>query len=297
MRKLSHCLLIALFAGTAMPLSAGENDDLGLGAAASWASAAKKSTTFERYGHIERFKIASKATGRMYSIEIFRPASYDTSPHAYPALFVLDGNYAFDAIVALSSYMQRGEIKEHVIVGVSSDVPFGPPLAAVRTPDFTPPTKDGIMTRDAPSAYYGFLKDELMPEIGRRMRVEPDEKTLWGYSLSGSFVTWLNYYDRSLFRNYILASPNWGQFGIQQLLGEGKVFNAAGAVQRKLFISFDLNAEMPGVPDPEGRFRGFATPGAAPGYKVGYVLTRGETHTTSWFATLPAALRFVYAAD
>jgi hypothetical protein len=61
--------------------------------------------------------------------------------------------------------------------------------------------------------------------------------------------------------------------------------------------SFDLDAEMPGITDPEGRFRAFAAPGAAPGYKVGYVLTRGETHTTSWFAALPAALRFVYGTD
>jgi predicted alpha/beta superfamily hydrolase len=247
---------------------------------------------FERYGHIERFDIASAATGRTYRIEVWLPASYAGSSRAYPALFLLDGNYSFDAAVALSSYMQRGEIKEHIIVGVSSDVPFGPPLAAVRTPDFTPPTKDGIMAKDPSAPYYRFLRDEFLPQVKLKARIEPDEMTLWTYSLSGSFLAWLNYNDHALFRNYIAASPNWEQFGVLQRIQEGVVFNAPGA-NHKLFFSFDGPKEMPATPDPDGYLRAFVDAGL-PGYKVGYALTKGETHTTSWFATMPAALRFIY---
>jgi uncharacterized protein len=271
----------------------------GLAACASLPSAApgpEAHTRFERYGHIERFTLASRATGDAYSIEIYRPPSYATSERAYPALFLLDGEYSFDAAVALSSYMQRGEIAEHVIIGVSFDVPFGPPLAEKRTRNFTPPTTNGVLNRDAPAPYYLFLRDELLPEIARRLRIDPEQKTVWGYSLSGSFVTWLNYYDPSLFRNFILASPNWGQFGVQQRLIEGVVFNAPGPVARKLFFSFDVEAEMQGIPEPENAIRAFVAAGL-PGYQVGYVLTHGETHTTSWFATLPAALGFIYGVD
>lgn len=259
------------------------------------AQPAQEAPPFERYGHIERFNLASSATGRTYRIEIWRPASYATSTRAYPALFLLDGNYSFDAAVALSSYMQRGEIAEHVIIGVSSDVPFGPPLAAVRTPDFTPPTKDGVMTREVVSPYYRFLKDELTPAVERRVRVQPDQKTLWGYSLSGAFVFWLNYYDASLFRNYIIASPN-AEYGIQQRLAEGVVFNAPATAGHRLFFSIDADSEMKGMPDPEGVVRQlFASP--MPGYKTAYKVTRGETHSTSWFATLPTALRFIYPPE
>jgi len=249
---------------------------------------------FERYGHIERFDIASAATGRTYRIEVWLPASYAASSRAYPALFLLDGNYSFDAAVALSSYMQRKpnpDIDEHILVGVSSDAPFGPPLAAVRTPDFTPPTKDGVVSRDPPPPFYRFLRDELLPQVQAKVRIDPEQKTLWGYSLSGSFLAWLNYADHGLFRNYIAASPNWGQFGMQQRLAEGMIFKAPGA-DHKLFMSFDLS-EMQGVPDPEGYIRAFVDAGQQ-GYKVGYVITKGETHTTSWFATMPAALRFIY---
>lgn len=31
-----------------------------------------------------------------------------------------------------------------------------------------------------------------------------------------------------------------------------------------------------------------------PGYETRHVLTHGESHSSSWFATLPAALRFIY---
>jgi len=258
-------------------------------------SAAQSGRSFEPYGHIERFSIASKATGRTYSIAIRLPEGYETSKEAYPALFLLDGDYAFDAAVALSSYMQRGEIRKHVTIGISYDVPFGDPLGARRTPDFTPPTRSGVMTKDAPAPYYLFLRDELIPEIARRVRIDSGQKTLWGYSLSGSFVTWLNYFDHSLFRNYILASPNWGEFGIQQRLVEGAVFRAPQQVTQKLFVSFDAEKEMPS-PELVGQLRAFFDAGL-PGYKVGYVFTHGETHTTAWFSTMPAALRFIYGPD
>ena len=254
-----------------------------------------QAVAFERYGHIERFDIASAATSRTYRIEIWRPAGHAASNTAYPALFLLDGHYAFDATLALSSYMQRRpnpDIAEHIIIGISSDVPFGPPLAAVRTPDFTPPTRDGVMTRDAPTPFYRFLRDELLPQVKARARIDPNEMTLWGYSLSGSFVAWLNGHDHGLFRNYIAASPNWMQFGILQRIQEGAVFNAPGA-EHKLFFSIDGVTEMPGVPDPDGYVRDFAR-APMPGYKVGYALTKGESHSSSWFATLPAALRFIY---
>lgn len=270
----------------------------GLAAPAAAQTTSSAEAPYERYGHIERFKIASSATGRTYTIEIFRPASYAASTRAYPALFMLDGHYGFDAAVALSSYMQRTpnpDLPEYLIIGVSSDVPFGPTMAAVRTPDFTPPTKDGVMTREVVSPYYRFLKDELLPEVERHVRIEPDQKTLWGYSLSGSFATWLNFYDPALFRNYIIASPNWGQFGIQQRMMEGAVFNAPSAAH-KLFFSFDVESELGGVPNAEGTIKQIVGAGF-PGYRTKYVLTHGESHSSSWMTTLPAALRFVYGPD
>lgn len=74
------------------------------------------------------------------------------------------------------------------------------------------------------------------------------------------------------------------------------VFNAPGSDARKLFFSFDVEAEMQGIPEPERAMRGFVDAGL-PGYEVDYVLTHGETHATSWFATMPTALRFIYGRD
>ncbi len=261
-------------------------------APAAVSAAAKPTPVYERYGPIERFRIASKQTGRTYTVEIYRPTGYDATK-AYPALFMLDGDYAFQPAVALSNYMQRGEIAPHLIIGISNDVPFGPELAAARTPDFTPPAKDGVVTRDVASPYYLFLRDELLPAVAKRVHVDPEQKTLWSYSLSGAFALWLNYYDPALFRNYIIASPNSEQ-GLAELALGGKLFNAPGA-DHKLFLSLDVGTELPS-PEMEAQVRGLLDAGL-PGYKSGYDFTHGETHTTSWFVTLPAALRFIYGPN
>lgn len=256
------------------------------------AAAPQPAAVYERYGHIERFRMASKNTGRTYTVEIYRPAGYDAAK-AWPALFMLDGDYAFQPAVALSNYMQRGEIAPHLIIGVSNDVPFGPPLAAARTPDFTPPARDGMVTRDVASPYYLFLRDELLPEVKRRVHVDAGQTTLWSYSLSGAFALWLNYYDPSLFRNYIIASPN-SEHGLADLAFSGKLFNAPGG-DHKLFLSLDAGTELPS-PEMEGQVHALLDAGL-PGYKSAYVLTHGETHTTSWFVTMPAALRFIYGPN
>lgn len=255
-------------------------------------AAPKPAPVYERYGHIERFHITSKHTGRIYTIEIYRPAGYDAAK-AWPALFMLDGDYAFQPAVALSDYMQRGEIARHLIIGISYDAPFGGQLGAKRTPDFTPPLKDGVITKDVAAPYYLFLKDELLPEVKRRVNVDAGQTTLWSYSLSGAFALWLNYYDPSLFRNYIVASPN-AQYGIGELALSGRLFNAPGA-DHKLFLSLDTGTEMP-VPEMEAQVRALLASGL-PGYKAVYCPTQGETHTTSWFVTLPAALRFIYGPE
>ena len=245
-------------------------------------------------GQKERFTLDSADGNVSYTVNVWLPKSYSAAPRPYPLLLMLDAEYAFDSTVQISEYLQRSrEVAEFIIVGVSYDVAFGPPLAAKRTPDFTPPVSKEGGVEKRPTAYYRFIKDRLLPDLNKRYQIDPVNRALWSYSLSGSFAAWLNYFDPSLFDHYILASPNLAQFGLVQKFFEGELFNSAEFHDRKVMLSFDASE----IPDPkaveEGK-KAVAREDLFRGHKIKLLVTEGETHTTSWFASLPASLRHVF---
>lgn len=247
----------------------------------------------------EFFTLNAKATKDDYVVSISLPEGYLASSEAYPLLVVLDGEYAFNAVADISDYMQRdGAVRPYIVVGVSYGVGFGAPLAAKRSRDFTPPIDQQGVVAKIPGGYYALLKRELLPAISERYRIQTDDITLWTYSLSGTFATWLNYYDRQLFKNYIIASPNLG-YGILEKLMAGKIFDADNAVPKKVFMSMDPSE----VEDPQNYFKPNAPEITEPlreligkfkGYEFRFYVTKGESHATSWLVALPSSLRFIF---
>ena len=245
---------------------------------------------------LRQFALTSENGETRYVVDVWLPAEYSTHERMYPVLVMLDGEYAFDSAVQLAAQLQRDqEVQEFIIVGVSYGVGFGKPLAAKRTPDFTPPVDSQGVIRKSETAYYRFIRDRLLPELHGRYRIDPKNRALWGYSLSGSFAAWLNYQDPGLFEHTILASGNLIGFGILQRLSQREIFSGTGNGGRKVFISFDRTE----VPDPhiidDGR-RLLSSKESFPGYEFQLLVTEGESHGSSWFTALPASLRFVFGA-
>lgn len=249
----------------------------------------------------DTFSLRSKATGDEYVLRVSFPEGYHASSSAYPLLLMLDGEYAFHATADISAYLQReGAVRPYVVVGVSYDVGFGPPLAAKRSRDFTPPTDEAGVIKKAPAPYHAFLKEELLPALKARYRIQPGDLTLWSYSLSGALALWLNYYDRALFDHYLIASPNMS-YGILEKLMAGEVLhNAEGARAKKVMLSLDRSETA----DPDRYFKPGSTELVDPlkqmlaqfqGYQVSFHGTQGESHASSWFVSLPRGLRFVFS--
>lgn len=247
----------------------------------------------------ETFSLRSKATNDEYTVRVWLPEGYRAGAAAYPLLLMLDGEYGFNSAVDISDYMQRdGVVRPYVIVGISYEVGFGPPLAAKRSRDFTPPTDANGIIKKAPAAYHTFLKEELLPALKARYRINAGDLTLWSYSLSGAFAFWLNYYDRALFNHYILASPN-AAYGILEKLMKGEIFDADEATTKKVIMSIDRGE----IDDPDNYFKPNTTEPTEElkqllaefkGYQVRLHGTQGESHATSWFVSLPTGLRFVF---
>lgn len=242
----------------------------------------------------ERFTLTSDEGNVTYIVEAWLPTSYLGNPRPMPLLLMLDGEYAFNSAVQLSEYLQRNaETQEFIIVGVSYGVGFGKPLAVERTRDFTPPLDRERLIMKSETPYYRFIKNRLWPELRERYQIDPAQRTLWGYSLSGAFALWLNYFDPSLFDHYILASAN-SDFGLLQKLFQGQMFSSGEYRGRRVFFSYDYPAEIPDPKIVEDGKKLLANKEMFPGHEMRLFLTSGESHATSWFVSLPTALRFVF---
>jgi predicted alpha/beta superfamily hydrolase len=250
----------------------------------------------------ELFTLHATSTKDEYSVNVSFPKGYHSSSDTYPLLVVLDAEYAFNTVADISDHLQRGgAVRPYVVVGVSYGVGFGASLAAKRTRDFTPSIDKQRVVTKVPSAYYRFVKEELIPTLASRYRIQPNDITAWTYSLSGTFATWLNYHDRQVFKNYIISSPNL-EYGLLAKIMSGEVFTADDAIPKKVFLSMDPNE----VDDPKSYFKPNLTEineplqqliGTFKGYEFRFFVTRGESHATSWLTALPTGLRFVFGKD
>ena len=155
--------------------------------------------------------IHSKAVGRGYEIYVKTPPGYDKPENAgrrYPVLYLTDGPYTFQVASGLSRVpFSQERFHEFIIVGFSwagGDAP-----ANSRRRDLTPwrdPEINGVT--GGGEAYLAFLKQEAMPLVEARYRIDRANRTLAGQSYGGLFGLWVAFHEPQLFANYILTSPS-----------------------------------------------------------------------------------------
>jgi predicted alpha/beta superfamily hydrolase len=117
--------------------------------------------------------------------------------------------------------------------------------------------------------------------------------------LSGSFAIWLNYFDRRMFENYIIASPN-AEYGITNRIFNGEIFNSESSPSQRVMMSMD-RSEFPDKQFLEPDALRLSKPlremiEGMKGYDFRFHLTEGESHASAWFVSLPTGLRFIYGS-
>lgn len=163
----------------------------------------------------ELVELHSEQTGRDYEIIVGLPESYAKEPERrYPVLYLLDGQWDFNLINALSGGLRYDKVApEFLIVGISY-AGDAPDYGKLRGEDYTPTRSHPSYAKepyggDGPK-FLQFLEQNVLPTVERRYRVDTSQRTLSGSSLGGLFTLYALIEKPDLFHSYLALSPAVG---------------------------------------------------------------------------------------
>jgi predicted alpha/beta superfamily hydrolase len=169
------------------------------------------------------------------------PQNYEKTKGPFPVLYLADGPTYINLVASTMDILALNDrMPPLVIVGIAN---------TDRTRDMTPShadekNPDGTVHADPTSGgadhFVDFIRNELMPEIGRRYRVAPF-KVFVGHSFGGLLAVHILITRPDMFQAYIAASPSlwWDN---ESTLRQAQDFFAAHAELNKRFF-FDLGNE------------------------------------------------------
>lgn len=164
------------------------------------------------------FPLASLADGRTHHVYVRLPDGYDASAgRTYPVVYLLDGDSLFPLLAPTHLFLGYDEgLPEAIIVGLAYGG-FDPAINR-RNLDFTAAGADSAPDQGGAEAHHRFLREQLLPEVERRYRADPERRVLVGQSRAGYFVLWSAIHDPDLFWGRIASNPSPGP-AREQLFG------------------------------------------------------------------------------
>lgn len=145
--------------------------------------------------------VKSEKLGTDRRITIGLPASYETNPSKkYPVLYLLDGDYLFDAFSGALSYgVYWDDLPEMIIIGIHQN------HDGERYDDSTIDQNQGVPFEKG-AEFFEFIGAELVPYIEKQYRTAPF-KIIAGHDITASFTNFFLYKEIPLFNGYICLSP------------------------------------------------------------------------------------------
>jgi len=221
--------------------------------------------------NIQSYSYRSSSMDRVYDISIGFPAGYDQNPDKkYPALIVTDGNRAFPIVHSIISGVaarSQGNIEAPVIISIGTPYEEGEMAHRQRRVfEFSPPNWEmedtfgqqikglcenmlKIASQDcvggAPK-FLDFIASELLPDLYKAHRIDPDDLGLFGISAGGFFATWAIFQENSPFNRYLISSP-------AMAYGDGEIFRQEARyaeTHKDLPVSIYLGSGMLEMDDP-----------------------------------------------
>lgn len=152
------------------------------------------------------FTMRSLVLGETRRINIYIPPGYAASGERYPVLYMPDGGVEEDfshVTEDIEAAVRADEMRAMIVVGIEN---------TERRRDMTGATMNEEDKKIAPriggsANFRAFIRDELMPEVGRRVRGN-GETAIVGESLAGLFVLETFFEQPAMFDTYIALSPS-----------------------------------------------------------------------------------------
>jgi len=192
--------------------------------------------------NVKSYSYRSSSMDRLYDISIGFPKGYDQNPDKkYPALIVTDGNRAFPIVHTIMSGVESvpwNSVAMPIIISIGTPFEEGQVAHERRRGyEFSPPnwdmtdpfgqffknlcqnTLDTAVQQCAGGAprFLNFITSELLPDLYKEHRIDPDDLGLFGVSAGGFFASWVIFQENSPFNRYLISSP-------AMAYGDGEIF-------------------------------------------------------------------------
>jgi len=142
--------------------------------------------------------ISSHINGTSYPLSIYLPPASAGPRSGLPVMYVLDGESWFDTLVGIAESTHARVI----IVGING--------SGQRSRDFVP-VNTCTTNGGGHTAYFDFLRQELLPYVEGNFGGDPTKRALFGHSHGGSFVLYALFSeapDQHSFKAYLASDAS-----------------------------------------------------------------------------------------
>jgi len=143
--------------------------------------------------------------GREYELYIKLPEDYDPDgDETHPVLYIADALWHIEIISGSIEYL----VKDAILVGVSWEK--GIPAQQSRMRDYMPNKYTGANYEHPTgkaSEHLNFFQNDVFKYVESEYKVDPTRRSYFGYSVSGTFGSYILLTQPNTFKNYIIGSP------------------------------------------------------------------------------------------
>jgi len=151
--------------------------------------------------HMETSLLKSSEIDRIYNLYISLPYDYQEGSIDYPVIYVLDGDILFGTVKDAVFGLFDLEMKDSIVIGIGYDEDVYDDIYTNRDQDLAP---DGANYHK----FTEFFINELIPFIESTYRVDPSDRTLIGFSISGLSSLTMMFEYPDIFNKVIAMSPS-----------------------------------------------------------------------------------------
>ena len=168
--------------------------------------------------------ITDRQEDRQYELIVKLPDSYaEDTDRKFPVIYTTDAVWHMDMLSGATEYL----MPDVILVGVSWQKDLGferPHDSRFRDYSFVPfsnPETQAKYQGGKAGEHLDFFRKDVFPYVEKNYRADPNDRTLFGYSLGGDFSAFVALAAPKTFKYYIIGSPSVSQKEVD-FLGAGQ---------------------------------------------------------------------------